>query len=145
MSSPKTKLVYILASRYSGSTLLSFVLGTHPEIATIGELKKIHAKMIAQHGSAKHCSCGKLFLECDFWLQILNNLQSKYQDENFNADFSQFEFFRNKRFNQVFFRFCLWLSPTAHRFAFFNSYLQQKLSKFLDYNYNVIKTVNQNS
>ena len=34
-----TDLVYILSPSYSGSTLLTFLLNTHPEIATIGELK----------------------------------------------------------------------------------------------------------
>jgi len=121
--------------------LLSFVLGTHPEIATIGELKKFHAKMIVSHGSAKYCSCGNLFLECDFWLKLLKGLKSQYPKEKFTADFSQFEFFKNKYVNQLFFKFCLWLSP-KHQTAFQFSFLKTKLSKFLDYNHHLIKKVN---
>ncbi len=39
MDNTKIRLIYILAASHSGSTLLSLLLGSHPEITTIGELK----------------------------------------------------------------------------------------------------------
>jgi hypothetical protein len=33
------RLAYILAASHSGSTLLSMLLGSHPQIATVGEMK----------------------------------------------------------------------------------------------------------
>ena len=38
VESDMTDVVYIMGHGYSGSTLLTFLLGAHPEIATIGEL-----------------------------------------------------------------------------------------------------------
>jgi len=134
-------LVYILSSRYSGSTLLSFVLGSHPEISTIGELKKFHAKMIAKHGSAKTCSCGKLFVECEFWSKILMELRRSNPKRDFPSDFSQFEFFGNKYINHLFYKSCLWLNP-KHQLVFTIPSLKTKMSNFLDYNYSIIKTAN---
>ena len=33
------RLVYILAASHSGSTLLAMLLGSHPDVCTVGELK----------------------------------------------------------------------------------------------------------
>jgi len=63
-----TKLAYILAASHSGSTLLSMLLGSHPQIATIGELK-LSSKAIGDLARYR-CSCGKFILRCDFWQKI---------------------------------------------------------------------------
>ena len=39
MTGTRTRLVYLLAASHSGSTLLGLLLGSHPEICTVGELK----------------------------------------------------------------------------------------------------------
>jgi len=61
-------LTYIASNSFSGSTLLTLLLGGHPSIATVGELK--WGKLDLQ---TYRCSCGDLLRECDYWrrLQVL--------------------------------------------------------------------------
>lgn len=67
MEKSKIPYVFLTSHAYSGSTLTSFLLGAHPEIATVGMLT----------GPAKHlnlttyrCSCGQLFQEDPFWQAV---------------------------------------------------------------------------
>ncbi len=64
--SSKTRLVYILAASHSGSTLLSLLLGAHPDVCTVGELKA--ARMDDKERYL--CSCGTKIKECPFWNSI---------------------------------------------------------------------------
>jgi hypothetical protein len=61
-----TNFVFLMAHSFSGSTLLSFLLGAHPEIATVGEM------FIAQGIDPQSyvCSCGQRIGECPFWRRI---------------------------------------------------------------------------
>lgn len=61
-----TNFVFLMAHSFSGSTLLSFLLGAHPEIATVGEM------FIAQGIDPETyvCSCGQRIGECPFWRRI---------------------------------------------------------------------------
>lgn len=61
-----TNFVFLMAHSFSGSTLLSFLLGAHPEIATVGEM------FIAQGVDPETyvCSCGQRIAECPFWRRI---------------------------------------------------------------------------
>lgn len=69
-------VIFILAPSYSGSTLLTFLLSRHPQIATIGELKATSMGNIAEY----RCSCGSLILECDFWQAIKAHCRSNGVD-----------------------------------------------------------------
>ena len=71
-------LIFILAPSYSGSTLLTFLLSRHPQIATIGELKATSMGNITEY----RCSCGNLILECEFWQTVATYCKSH------NVDFS---------------------------------------------------------
>ncbi len=62
----RRSLVYIMSHSFSGSTLLTYLLGTHPEIATIGELKATSMGDIEKYT----CSCSKLITQCSFWLEL---------------------------------------------------------------------------
>ena len=59
-------LAYILCPSYSGSTLLTLLLATHRDIATIGELKATHLGDVAKYS----CSCGVPILACPFWEEV---------------------------------------------------------------------------
>jgi hypothetical protein len=63
-------LVYILAASHSGSTLLAMLLGSHPDVCTVGELKATNL------GDPDHyrCSCRELIRECPFWVGIREDL-----------------------------------------------------------------------
>ncbi|HWM93182.1 MAG TPA: sulfotransferase [Thermoanaerobaculia bacterium] len=61
-----TNFTFVMAHSFSGSTLLSFLLGAHPEIATVGEM------FIAQGIDPETylCSCGERIAECPLWRRV---------------------------------------------------------------------------
>ncbi|HXT10447.1 MAG TPA: sulfotransferase [Candidatus Angelobacter sp.] len=59
-------LAYILSANFSGSTLLAMLLGSHPEAATVGEMR---APQIGDV-NAYMCSCGEPIKKCPFWLKV---------------------------------------------------------------------------
>lgn len=61
-----TRLIYILAASHSGSTLLAMLLGSHPEICTVGELKATALGDPARY----RCACGALIRVCPFWAKV---------------------------------------------------------------------------
>jgi hypothetical protein len=65
--------VYMLAHSFSGSTLLSFLLGAHPEIATIGEM------VIDEEVDAEtyDCSCGRRIRECPFFTEVSRGMAAR--------------------------------------------------------------------
>ncbi len=69
----KTRLIYILAASHSGSTLLAFLLGSHPEVCTVGELKSPNLGEIDRY----RCSCRALIKECPFWVGISQDMQRR--------------------------------------------------------------------
>ena len=65
-----TELVYIVSPSFSGSTLLTFLLGTHPEVGTVGELKATAMGDV----EAYDCSCGARIRRCGFWRRVTDVL-----------------------------------------------------------------------
>lgn len=63
-----TKLAYILAASHSGSTLLSMLLGSHPQIATICEINLSPKAM--GNLDCYRCSCGEFIRQCHFWQKV---------------------------------------------------------------------------
>lgn len=61
-----TSFTFVTAHSFSGSTLLSFLLGAHPEIATVGEM--FIARGIDPETYV--CSCGARIAECPFWRRV---------------------------------------------------------------------------
>lgn len=66
MKTDKAKLVYLLAASHSGSTLLAMLLGTHPQVCTVGELRFNGF----QKEKGYRCSCRALLEECSFWKNV---------------------------------------------------------------------------
>lgn len=66
----KKKLIYILSSGRSGSTLLELLLHSHQYIWTLGELQVL--PWILSENS--NCGCGKRMKECEYWVNVLKNL-----------------------------------------------------------------------
>jgi hypothetical protein len=75
VSGHRTRLVYLLAASHSGSTLLSLLLGSHPEICTAGELKLTSLGDIERY----RCSCGELLRRCPFWESVSRSLAARGQ------------------------------------------------------------------
>ena len=60
------KFVYIVSSPHGGSTILSHVLGKHPQALNLGEVSFV-PKLLAM---GELCSCGSVLRECEFWGSI---------------------------------------------------------------------------
>ena len=71
--SRKIRLVYILSASHSGSTLLSMLLGAHPDVSTVGELK------VTSLGDRERylCSCQKRIKKCPFWSGISQDMRRR--------------------------------------------------------------------
>jgi len=79
-------LVYIASPSYSGSTLLTLLLGAHPEIATVGELKATAMGDVDLY----RCSCGSLIQHCQFWSKVGESLKRRnvqFDVANFGTHF----------------------------------------------------------
>lgn len=71
---PRVKLLYIAGSSHSGSTLIDLILGSHTQIESLGEAKKIPKILsILQSGSQPRpiCSCHAAIEDCNFWKSAL--------------------------------------------------------------------------
>jgi hypothetical protein len=69
---PSMPLVYILAASHSGSTLLALLLGSHPDICTVGELKASSLGDVARY----RCSCGVAIKACSFWNALAEDMRA---------------------------------------------------------------------
>lgn len=63
----KIPCVYITGTSYSGSTLLAFLLNSHPQMASISETV---GPIVGTDFATYRCSCGALFVECSFYLEL---------------------------------------------------------------------------
>jgi hypothetical protein len=63
-------LVYIASDNRSGSTLLDQLLGGHPEMVSVGELRRLGAFL----APGQACTCGAPPRECEFWGPVLEGL-----------------------------------------------------------------------
>lgn len=80
-------LLFILSPSFSGSTLLTFLLAAHLDIATIGELKATALGNISKY----HCSCGELLQKCPFWAELQSKMDERGRTlsfENFGTHFN---------------------------------------------------------
>jgi hypothetical protein len=66
-------LVYILAASHSGSTLLALLLGMHPGLCTVGELKLTSLGDVDRY----RCGCGATIPSCPFWTEVARRMQDR--------------------------------------------------------------------
>jgi hypothetical protein len=91
----KLDLLYIMAPSYTGSTLLTFLLASHPSVSTVGELKASSMGNIDQY----ICSCGSLLKECRFWERVQSEMmkeQKMLSFDNFGTHFRSEKWILNK-------------------------------------------------
>lgn len=72
-----TNLVYIMGHGYSGSTLLTFLLGSHPQIATIGELGIAPLAKNGRNPDEFLCSCRTPIRSCGFWQRVTREMEER--------------------------------------------------------------------
>ena len=101
----KIKYIYVLSQRYSGSTLLSFLLATHPDVSTIGERRKFYNKSLRSkefaHHKAQHCSCGELFETCPYFNAIKERVLARTDPAILSNNTTEFHIFKNKYLNRI--------------------------------------------
>ncbi len=101
----KIKYIYVLSQRYSGSTLLSFLLGTHPDVSTIGERRKFYNKSLRVNAAdlnvAQYCSCGDLFKDCPYFNTIKKRVLARIDPKILTVNTAEFNIFNNKYLNRI--------------------------------------------
>lgn len=77
MAPSMTKVVYIMGHGYSGSTLLTFLLSTHPQIASIGELGIAPRSKEDLVPEEYLCSCRAPVRDCGFWQRVSQEMAER--------------------------------------------------------------------
>lgn len=74
------KVVFIISSGHSGSTLLNLLLGSCGKISSIGEIKRLH-NYLEEDTKLNNldCTCGAIVNNCSFWNQVLEGAGGKKQ------------------------------------------------------------------
>ena len=67
MGSAVGRYVFLASNAYSGSTLLSFLLGAHPQIGTVSDVSGQRRERMM---STFACSCGRPMTDCPFWRDV---------------------------------------------------------------------------
>jgi hypothetical protein len=87
----KHRIAYILAASHSGSTLLAMLLGSHPKVCTVGELKGV-----SRIGPEIYrCSCGTILEECTFWNTVSAAMRERGYDFNMSDAGTRIDDVRN--------------------------------------------------
>ena len=131
-------LVYILSAGHSGSTLLDMLIGSLPEVFSLGEAT-FFSWQIYRDGNMCElrqdiCSCGCKFSECSVWKKIIKNLNAKvgyniYADPfrfdisilrplEYGKPYKKFHRFVRAYYNRIFYKnkFSLDLTPVFYRY-----------------------------
>lgn len=70
----KIQVLYIAGGGHSGSTVLSMILGTAPEVYSAGEIKFYNEHEVLDHPMWDYienvCMCGRHANECPFWQRV---------------------------------------------------------------------------
>ncbi|HEX2142066.1 MAG TPA: sulfotransferase [Candidatus Limnocylindria bacterium] len=114
------RYVLLASNAYSGSTLLSFLLGAHPNIATVSDVSGARG----QHRmDTFRCSCGRLMAEDPFWLEVRDRMRAAGWTDFDLANFRLgFDYGRSPRFNRLRTGTMRWHSLEALRDAAFRAW-----------------------
>lgn len=90
LSNQPLKLIYIVGTGHSGSTLLDLLLGSHSSIESDGEIcafADYFASTSDLTPKQKTCTCGLHVDDCEYWQQVNQKLDlgSSYQDLDINT------------------------------------------------------------
>jgi Sulfotransferase family len=71
----RIRAAYLAGTSYCGSTLLAFLLNSHPQIVSVGE-SSLNRKSQKKKNLDYACSCGVLLNDCEFWKEIFKMVRS---------------------------------------------------------------------
>lgn len=66
------KVLYIAGYGRSGSTVLDIVLGNHPEVVSVGEVRHLFDDW---NNPDRCCACGQRYPECTFWQELAGKVE----------------------------------------------------------------------
>lgn len=69
----KVEVAFVMAAAHTGSTLLVYLLGAHPEVTTIGEAVGTRARSDPGY----RCSCGLVARACPFWIRVQREMVAR--------------------------------------------------------------------
>lgn len=67
-----SRVLYVVGTGFSGSTLLAFLLDAHPRMATVGEATGPFRRW--DDHAIYPCSCGAPLAECTFWKRVAEEM-----------------------------------------------------------------------
>lgn len=70
----RPRVLYLVGTSHCGSTLLSLILDSHPDVASLGEMIP-HRRSLQADPAGLLCSCGEPLGTCEFWLHIFRSVQ----------------------------------------------------------------------
>jgi len=79
----KIKLIYIVGSGHSGSTLIERILGSSKNAISVGELKALRFYIVKKDFKKNVnkdeflCTCGEELVGCKFWSKIISSVDPK--------------------------------------------------------------------
>lgn len=91
----KLKVLHVSSSSYSGSTLISFLLNTHPQIFTVS-----HTQGWNYGEKPFKCSCGEPLPSCPFFRLIADVFRENQLPFDFKHFGTGYELVRNPRLNR---------------------------------------------
>jgi hypothetical protein len=77
--------IFLSSMGRSGSTLVAFLMNTHPNIATVSEMTGLSASV--SDVDNYRCSCGARLKDCDFW----QNVQQGMEERGYPLDLRDFD------------------------------------------------------
>jgi len=69
---PKPTYLYIAGTNYCGSTLLAFMLGTHPGVESLGQF----FQFLPFWNRNRRCTCGAETKQCALWSRVMSRMQT---------------------------------------------------------------------
>jgi hypothetical protein len=91
------QVLYIACSSYSGSTLLAFLLNSHPDIVSVGHMKGWDTGIPRKY---IHCSCGQVLDQCPFFQKIREAFDQCGLPFDYNHFGTHYRVVDNNRFNR---------------------------------------------
>ena len=69
------RVAYLMGTAFCGSTLMAFLMDSHPQIASVGETSI--GIPWQQNGAQYPCSCGELLPDCPLWREIFGSVNQQ--------------------------------------------------------------------
>ena len=69
MVEPRVKLLYIVGTGRSGSTIIERILGSTPAFVSLGEFRSVWDRNLQEN---RLCGCGQPTRDCPFWNNVFN-------------------------------------------------------------------------